>query len=160
MHSPESLLDFHERAHRNLADLLGHCGDLSQEELHCKLPGFGYGTVQLQLHHVIICERYWIGVLEGRMDVDDDAPAYPTVDSLASYREKVFQTTQSYLRQSSVEELNTPRSMMTWGNKEKILVPAQVIVRTQTHLYHHQGQVTVMCGLQGHPVSGVDYPID
>jgi uncharacterized damage-inducible protein DinB len=32
-------------------------------------------------------------------------------------------------------------------------------MRTMTHIYHHQGQVTAMCRLLGRPVNGLDYPI-
>ena len=159
MHTPKSLLDFHERSHSNLTDLLAHCLGFSQKELHGELPGFGYPSIQLQLHHVIGAEKYWVGVLQGRIDVDEDAPDYPTVDSLVSYRENVFKATEFYLEASAEEELNTARPMMTWGNREKVLVPAQVLIRTQAHLYQHQGQVTAMCRLLGRPINGLDYPI-
>jgi uncharacterized damage-inducible protein DinB len=159
MNTPNSLLGFHERAHSNLVALLDHCGGLSQTELHCELPGFGYPTIQLQLHHMVGAEKYWVGVLQGRIDVDEDAPDYPTVGSLVAYRKKVFEATELYLRNSSEKELNSPRSMTTWGDREKVLVPAHVIIRTQAHLYHHQGQITAMCRLQGHPINGLDYPL-
>ena len=159
MHTSEALLDFHERAHRNLMALLAHCRELSGEKLNHELPGFGYPTVRLQLHHGIGAEKYWIGVLQGRIEVDEDDPDYPTVASLEAYRAAVFAATEAYLRAASAEELNTARAMMTWGNREKVLVPAHVVIRTQTHLYHHQGQITAMCRLLGKPCAGLDYPI-
>ncbi len=159
MHTPDALLDLHERAHRNLSALLAHCRELSGEELNRELPGFGYPTVRLQLHHAIGAEKYWIGVLQGRVEVDEDDPAYPTVESLEGYRGAVFAATEAYLRAVSTEELNGARAMMTWGNRERLLVPAQVVIRTQAHLYHHQGQVTAMCRLLGKPGGGFDYPI-
>ncbi len=159
MHTSEALLDLHERAHRSLTALLAHCRGLSAEELNRELPGFGYPTVRLQLHHAIGAEKYWIGVLQGRIDVDEDDPAYPTVASLEANREAAFAATGAYLRAVSTQEMNTPRAMMTWGNRERVLVPAQVVIRTQTHLYHHQGQITAMCRLLGKPCSGLDYPL-
>ncbi len=78
MHTREALRDLHERAHRCLAELLVHCRGLSPEEL----DGFGYPTPRLQLHHEIGAERYWIGVLQGRIDADEDEDDYPTVASL------------------------------------------------------------------------------
>ena len=159
MHTSGDLLDLHERAHRNLTALLAHCRELSGEEVNRELAGFGYPTVRLQLHHGIGAERYWIGVLQGRIDVDEDSPDYPTVESLEAYRERVSAATEAYLRASPVEELNTPRPMMTWGNKERVLMPAHVFMRTLTHLYQHQGQVVAMCRLLGKPCTGLDYPI-
>ena len=38
MHTAEALLDFHERAHRNLTALLAHCRELSGEEWNTR-PG-------------------------------------------------------------------------------------------------------------------------
>lgn len=160
MHTPEALLDLHERAHCNLKALLAHCRQLSRDEIDQEIVGFGYPTVRLQLHHEIGAEKYWIGVLQGRIDAEDDAPDYPSIESLEAYREQVFAASQAYLRYASVAELNTARPMMTWGDRERILTPAQVFLRTQTHLYHHQGQIVAMCRLLGKPSGGFDFPIE
>jgi len=160
MFTTEALLDLHQRAHSSLEKLLAHCRLLSAGELDRELDGFGYPTVRLQLHHEIGAEKYWTGVLQGRIDVDENDPDFPTVASLEAYREEVFRTTREYLRTAPAKELNTARPMMTWGNKEKLLTPAHVLLRTQTHLYHHQGQILAMCRLMGKPASGLDYPIE
>jgi uncharacterized damage-inducible protein DinB len=159
LYTPDTLLDLHERTHRSLTALLAHCREFSGEEIDRELDGFGYPTVRLQLHHEIGAEKYWIGVLQGRIDADEDAPDYPTIASLEAYRERVFAMTETYLAAASAEELNTARPMMTWGNREKVLVPAHVLMRTMMHIYHHQGQVTAMCRLLGRPINGLDYPI-
>jgi uncharacterized damage-inducible protein DinB len=138
---------------------MDHCRQLSTGELQRELPGFGYPTVQLQLHHEIGAEEYWIGVLKRHFEVRDDEADYPTIDSLEEYRQRVFSTTAEYLRGASTEELNTARMMMTWGNKERLLIPAHVIMRTQTHIYQHQGQILAMCRLMGKPAAGMDFPI-
>ncbi|MFH1688600.1 MAG: DinB family protein [bacterium] len=159
MTTQQFLLDLHERTHRTFEGLLKHCRELSEEELHREVDGFGYASVQLQLHHMIGAEKYWLGVLQGRMDIDDDAPDYPTVESLESYREQVSAATQVYLKGASETELDTARTMLTWGNKEHVLKPVHVITRTQTHIYQHQGQVLAMCRLFGKPCNGLDYPL-
>ena len=160
MHKAEDLLEIQRRTHTNLKALLQHCDQFSSEELNREIGGFGYPTVRLQFHHEISCEQYWIGVLQGRMEVDEDDPKYPTIESLENYRQEIFQSTANYIQSLSVEELNTARPMITWGNKEKILIPAHVFLRTQTHYYHHQGQIAAMCRLLGKPIPpGLDYPI-
>jgi uncharacterized damage-inducible protein DinB len=159
MYTAETLLDLHERAHRSLQKLLEHCRQLSAEELDRKLPGFGYPSVRLQLHHEVGAEEYWIKVLQGRIEVEDNEADYPTVESLEAYRQQVFSATDEYLRAASAEELNTARRMLTWGNKERLLTPAHVFMRTLTHIYHHQGQIVAMCRLLGKPASGMDFPI-
>ena len=159
MHTPEALMDLRERGHRNVAALLAHCSQLPVETIDREMPGFGYPTIRLQLHHALGAERYWIGVLEGRIDADDDGPDYPTIESLESLREQVFATTHAYLRGSSQHELNTPQPMMTWGNAEHVLTPAHVFARTLVHYYHHMGQVSAMCRLLGRPCEGLDFPL-
>jgi uncharacterized damage-inducible protein DinB len=159
MYTSAALLDFHERAHRNLTALLAHCRELGDEDVNRELPGFGYPTVRLQLHHSIGAEKYWIGVLQGRIDAKEDAPDYPTISTLERYRASVFAAAEAYLRAAAVDELNTARPMTTWGNKERVLTPARVLLRIVTHLYQHQGQVVAMCRLLGKPCPGLDFPL-
>lgn len=161
MLTADALLELLERSHRSLIALLAHCRGLSDQELNRELPGFGYPTIRLQLHHEIGAAKYWIGVLEGRIDAEEDDPDYPTVESLEAYREQVYILTERHLRTTSTAELNGPRPMMTWGDRERVLTPAHVIVRTLMHLYQHQGQIVAMCRLLGKPCgSGLDYPHD
>jgi len=159
MYTSRALLDVHERAHRNLAGLIAHCVELGEAAVRRELEGFGVPTIREQLFHQIGAERYWIGVLRDRMDVDDPDEEYPTTASLEDYRSRVFMDTREYLRGASSEELNTPRTMMTWGNNERVLIPAHVVMRAATHLYHHQGQILAMCRLLGKPRSGLDFPL-
>ncbi|MBK9304639.1 MAG: DinB family protein [bacterium] len=160
MHTSGSLLDLHERTHHCLKVLLDHCRGFTAEELHRELPGFGYPSVQLQLHHVIGAQRYWLGVLQGRIDADEDAPDFPTIEALERFRGQVFAATEAYLRGVTAAELAAARPMMTWGNREKTLAPQHVVLRVLTHVFHHQGQLAAMCRLLGRPCEGLDYPLD
>ncbi|MEE8304044.1 MAG: hypothetical protein V3S24_16600, partial [Candidatus Tectomicrobia bacterium] len=57
-------------------------------------------------------------------------------------------------------ELNIRRTMTTWGDKEIEVVPVHVLLRTQTHIFQHQGQVAAMSRLLGRPVpAGLDFPL-
>jgi len=155
----EGLLDIHERTHRNLKSFLAHARTLDPEAVDREMPDFGGASVRLALHHAIGAEKYWIGVLQGRVDADEDAHLYPTIESLEGYREATFAATQEYVRNASVEELNTPRPIETWHSKEEVLHPGHVVMRTITHIYHHQGQVAAMCRIFGSPIPGFNYPI-
>ncbi len=160
MYTSESLIDIHERSQRSLTKLLEHCRGFTIDEINREMDGFGYPTIRLQLHHIIGAEKYWIGVLQGHMYVDDDDPNYPTIESLEAYRQEIFEATKAYLKAASVAELNTPRKMITWPNNERILTPAHIVLRTQMHIYHHQGQVLAICRLLGKPCpGGLDFPI-
>jgi uncharacterized damage-inducible protein DinB len=108
---------------------------------------------------VIAAEEYWVGVLRGSFDTEDKEAVYPTVESLEAYRRQVAAATDEYLRMASSEDLNKARRMITWQNRERILTPAHVSMRTLTHIYQHQGQVLAMCRLMGRPAEGMDFPI-
>jgi uncharacterized damage-inducible protein DinB len=154
------LSDIHHRAHTTLEKLLAHCRQLTPEEFCREIDWAGDPSVQLQLHHVISAERYWVGVLLGRIDADEDQANFPTVDSLEKLRQEIFAVGEEYLRGAAEAELNTPRRMVSWDHKERVLIPAHVFLRTQMHIYHHHGKVSAMSRLMGKPIPpGMDYPI-
>lgn len=169
MYTGESLLDLHDRSHRSLQGLMRHCRELSAEELNRKLPGFGYPTVRLQLHHIVAAQKYWLEVIEGRYAATEneeareeaEIAALPSAETLEAFRGQVAAAVEAYLRRSSPTELNTPREVQTWPNRKRLLMPARVFVRTMTHIFHHQGQVLAMCRLLGKPgPAGLDFPIE
>ena len=161
MYTPEALLDLHARAHRSLRGIIRHCAELDAAAIDQELRGFGYPTVRLQLNHVIGAEEYWFGVLRGAFRAEEDAHLYPTIEAIECFRERVAAESVEYLRDTRTPDLNAARTMRTWGGRERSLIPAHVVLRTQTHIFHHQGQVSAMCRLLGEPVpAGLDFPLD
>jgi uncharacterized damage-inducible protein DinB len=159
MFTSTDLLELHTRAQANLATLLTHCRALSPEELHRELPGFGYPTVQAQLHHIIDTWEWWIGILQGRYEYVDTVAQYPTISALEAFREQVAAGVAAYLAGAADTEVNRPRAMRVWEDKRQVLIPALVFMRPLTHAFHHQGQVAAMCRLLGHPTPPLDFPI-
>jgi uncharacterized damage-inducible protein DinB len=159
MYTNEALIDLHERSHKSLKKMLEHCSKLSTEELNREIPGFGYPSVRLQIHHEIGAQEYWIGVINGEITFDDNDSVFPTIETLETYRNKIYQTTEEYLRSASTEELNTERLMKTWDNNEHMMIPARIFIRTMTHIYYHNGQIYAMCKQMGKPAPGTDFPI-
>jgi uncharacterized damage-inducible protein DinB len=160
MYNAPSFLDLHERAHRSLCGLIRHCGQLEPEAFERELPGFGYPSVRLQLEHVIGAEEYWVRVIRGLYKDEEESAVYSTAEALEVYRGQVAEATGLYLRGASEAELNTPREMWTWPGRMRRLVPAHVFLRTQTHIYQHQGQVLAMCRILGKPGGGLDFPLE
>ncbi|MCB9932934.1 MAG: DinB family protein [Planctomycetes bacterium] len=154
------MTDVHQRTHRSLVKLLEHSAGFSSELLAQELEGFGYPSIRLQLHHVMGAEQYWVGVLRGLMLVDELEEDYASIDALRAFRQRVAGVTAEYLRGASEAELNTSRKVIAWGPREIAVVPAQVILRTQTHIFQHQGQVAAMARLLGRPIPpGLDFPL-
>jgi uncharacterized damage-inducible protein DinB len=160
MYTSAALLDIHQRTHSSLAKLMTHCAGFSQAELTRELDGFGYPTILRQLDHVIGGEEYWIRVPCGLpLELDRDENQL-SLAALQADRERVAGITAQYLRGASNEELNTRRKMTTWGGHERELVPALIVLRTQTHIFDHKGQVAAMCRLLGKAIpQGFDFPL-
>lgn len=159
MYTPEALADIHDRTQRTFAKLLAHCATLAPVHVDRELEGFYCPTIRLQIHHVIGAERYWLGVIHGRMVLDDDDAVHTTIASLTALRETVAAATRAYIDGASAAELSTPRRMVTYGGGEHLLAPAHIILRTQTHFFHHLGQIAAMCRAVGSPSPGNDFPI-
>ena len=158
--TPDVLRVLNRGTHDNLKKLIAHCSSLTDDELNRQLEGFGYPTVRLQLHHLLGAAKYWIGVIEGTIDAEDDSHLYPTTVELEQYRQRVFELTDQFLKEATSDELDTPRIMETWGGRKRQLSPCKIVLRIQTHSYHHQGQILAMCRLMGKPGGGVDFPIE
>jgi uncharacterized damage-inducible protein DinB len=162
MTTPASLLEFLRRTHLGTAQLHAHCRQLSAEELHRELPGFGYPTVQLQLHHISGAEDYWIDVLSGRPYRGEEPAAYPDIDALEAYRQATLAATAAYLETQDETGLGTPQEFVLWNGDRAVLLPEMVLMRLVTHPFHHRGQVLAMCRHLGYPLphgSGMDFPI-
>jgi len=157
----DALLDVHTRAHRSLTRFLEHCAPFDQPLIDREIPGFGFPTIRLQCHHAIGAEEYWVGVIRGDFRVEDDEDRYTTIESLGRYRVEVAAATAAWLRGVTPAELNNAREMLTWQGVRRTLVPARIIMRTQTHLFHHMGQIAAMCRLLERPLPpGNDFPLD
>jgi uncharacterized damage-inducible protein DinB len=157
---PAEIADVHRRAQQSLRKLLDHCAGFTPDELSRELEGFGYASIRMQLHHVIGANEYWVGVLRGLMLVEERPEDFASIEALRAYRERVAETTAAYLSGASETELSTARKLTTWGGHERELIPALVILRTQTHVYQHQGQIAAMSRLLGKPVPpGLDFSL-
>ena len=160
MHTAAALIDLHERTQRSFQGLLDHCAGMAAEELDRELEGFGYATIRLQLQHMISAEQYWVGVLRGEMLVEEDALDAASIEALQGFRRRVAEATRVYLTDVSDAQLNARCQRATWGGKQVQLVPAHVVLRTQTHIFQHQGQITAMARLLGRPApAGLDFPL-
>jgi len=139
---------------------MAHCASLSSDELHQSHAMFGGSTVQMELHHIIGAQRYWLSVIDEPINADDDEADFPTIESLATFRDDVHNTAVAVIESMDDQMLNAPRDMETFGGATHNLVPAHIIVRTQTHQYQHAGKVTSMCAAMGKPAPPrLDYPL-
>lgn len=158
--TPSDLAEVHRRAQQSLLKLLDHCAGFTPDELSRELEGFGYPSIRMQLHHVIGANEYWLGVLHGLMLVDERPEDFASIEALRAYQARIAETTETYLQGATESELSTARKMKTWGGNERELIPALVILRTQTHVYQHQGQIAAMSRLLGRPVPpGQDFSL-
>ncbi len=160
MYTTDALLDIHERTHRSIAKVMAHVATLPADELNRPLEGFSYPTLASQLHHVIGAERYWMQVMLGTIQLDDDASEHETIEALQATREQVAAGTRAYIGGLTDAQASAPTSVTQWNGKTIDVVPAHVVLRTQTHAYQHQGEIATMLRQLGHGFpSMLDFPL-
>lgn len=160
MYTTAALIDIHERTHRSIGMLLDHLETLPPEDLARSVEGFSYPTLVSQLHHLLGAERYWLSVLRGDLDLDDDAAAHQDLASLRSLEASIAESTRAFLHSLSDEDAGTPRTVTQFNGVEVDVVPAHVLLRTQTHAYQHQGEIASMTRQLGHAFPpGLDFPL-
>ena len=160
MYTSDGLLDIHERTHRSIQSLLEHCATFPEEDLHRSVEGFSYPTIVSQLHHLLGAERYWFGVLRGEIQVDDDAAGHQTIDALRTLRHDVAKATAAYLHSATDQQLSSPCKVTKWNGETVDVVPAHVLLRTQTHVFQHHGEIASMSRLLGCRFpQGLDFPL-
>jgi uncharacterized damage-inducible protein DinB len=162
MYNAETLLDIHTRAHQSLRRLMVFCGNLTDDELHRPLRGFGFPTVLGQLEHTIGAEVYWQTVVTRGYTEEIPLPDLRDTGAMEAFRQRTASATRSYLDRASEAELNSPREMISDPGQTRLLRPADVIMRVVTHIFNHQGQVLAMCRTIGKPndTHDLDYPVD
>jgi uncharacterized damage-inducible protein DinB len=162
MYTRAALLDVHARAHESLRRLIVFCGGLTEDELHRPLRGFGFPTILGQLEHTIGAEMYWQTVLIRGYTEEATLPPLRDVAAIEAFRQQTAATTRSYLEGASEAELNSPRVMISDPGETRLLRPADVVMRTATHIFNHQGQILAMCRTMGKPNDEIDldYPLD
>lgn len=89
------------------------------------------------------------------------APRYADIDALEAYRSEIDALSRDLIAAQSTEQLSTARDFYCWPGKWRSMVPARIVMRIATHVYHHQGQVLAMCRAMGHTFEeGFDFPLD
>jgi len=160
MYTKAALIDIHTRTHRSLEKFCDHLAAFSDDELRRELEGFGAGCILAQLDHLIGAEEYWIWVASDAAipNMDDSPP--PALADLRVRRGEVAASTQRYINEASEEVLNARAMKTTYGGNQAELIPAQIVMRTQTHIFQHLGQISAICRLLGKPIpQGLDFPL-
>ena len=160
MYTTDALLDIHARTHASLAKVIAHVATLPPAEWTRAAEGFSYPTLVSQLQHVIAAERYWMGVMQGTLRVDDDAAAHETPAALEALRADVAAATRAYVGSLSDAQASTPTTITKWNGDQADIAPAHAVLRTQTHAFQHHGEIATMLRQLGHTFpSMLDFPV-
>jgi uncharacterized damage-inducible protein DinB len=99
-------------------------------------------------------------VLHGLMLIEELEADFASIEAVRAFHERVTTVTRAYLRETSDAEIRRPREVVAWPERRITVVPAHVLLRTQTHIFQHQGQVAAMCRQLGRPIPpGLDFPL-
>lgn len=162
MYTGQALLDIHERTHASFEKVIAHFEGISEDELSRELVGFGYATALEQIRHIIGSEYYWISVARGIFteEMMTTIGMKRSLTELKVYCKRTAAATRTYIESLSNEALNRPTAVTVYGGAEHELKPALIVMRTQTHIFQHIGQLTAIARTLGRPVEpGMDFSV-
>jgi len=94
MYTAATLLDMHGRAHESFRRLIAFCGDLTDDELHRPLTGFGFPTGLSQLEHTIGAE-VWAGMPSAEVSGAGRRQCRPNSSSIGTTKSGTPSTSRS-----------------------------------------------------------------
>ena len=156
MFAKDGILELHAALHERLDLLLRHVATVPDELNHKQISGFGHPSVWKQLVHILTCEEGWLHDLQNQPFAGWDEEDCPTMAALLAAKDRIRESTRSYLGVLTEEQLNTTLTHrpVDWGGE--LRSPAFILLHVITHAFHHKGQVVAMLRILGYPAPDTD----
>lgn len=134
------------------------------QDLHAKVPGFGTSSIIKTHIHVADCYRYWLGSFamgQKRTDFSfatdgeiEDADVRQVRDRFARANDAVERFLDTY-SSCWVEPI---ANEVKWQTEPWSTTPLWLLTHTETHEFHHKGQIVSMTRHLGYepPNTGLD----
>ena len=122
--------------------------------LHNPVPEFGRGTIIRTHLHVADAYRWWLGSFAyKKLNDHKEIPVHETAD-VAFVRERfagVDEQVYQFLRDFDNRWSEPIEQDESWQGYPKAPTPLLLITHTETHEFHHKGQIVSMARHLGYP---------
>ncbi len=133
-----------------------------QKKLHSTVPNFGNGSIIKTHIHVADCYRYWLGSFafkQKRADfsfASDDEIEHADVEKVRARFKLVDKTVQRFLEEYNDRWLENIANEVKWQKEPWSITPLWLLTHTETHEFHHKGQIVSMARHLGYTPPNTD----
>ncbi|MBO7747646.1 DinB family protein [Paenibacillus sp. MWE-103] len=141
--------------------LFAFLGELPPEKLRADVPGFGSGSIIRTHIHVADCYRYWLGSFAfGQKRADfafatKEEIAEADVRAVRDRFKRADETADRFLDRYDGRMLESVTNEVKW-QPEWSTTPLWLLTHTETHEFHHKGQIAAMARLLGYEPPNTD----
>ncbi|MCM3627677.1 DinB family protein [Paenibacillus glycanilyticus] len=135
-------------------DMLAFLEELPLQILHQPVPQFGRGTIIRTHLHVVDCYRYWLESFAFRRLNDHwDVSVHETADVKFVHKRfaEVDELVQRFLYEFDDRWSEPIEQDQSWQGYLKEPTPLLLLTHTESHEFHHRGQIVTMARHLGYP---------
>ncbi|CAI8932784.1 MULTISPECIES: DinB family protein [Bacillus] len=120
------------------------------QKLHSTVPNFGSGSIIKTHIHVADCYRYWLGSFafnQRRADFSfatDYEIEHSNVEKVRARFELVDEIVQRFLDEFNARWFENIANEVKWQKEPWSTTPLWLLTHTETHEFHHKGQIVSM----------------
>lgn len=123
---------------------------IPMKDLHAQVSGFGAGSIIKTHIHVADCYRYWLGSFalgQKRADFSfatDDEKEHADVQQVRDRFTLANEAVDQFLDTYSSRWLESIANEVKWQKEPWSTTPLWLLTHTETHEFHHKGQIVSM----------------
>ncbi|PEE39729.1 DinB family protein [Bacillus pseudomycoides] len=124
--------------------------EIPLQKLHSTVPNFGSGSIIKTHIHVADCYRYWLGSFafnQRRADFSfatDYEIEHSNVEKVRARFELVDEIVQRFLDEFNARWFENIANEVKWQKEPWSTTPLWLLTHTETHEFHHKGQIVSM----------------
>ena len=132
------------------------------QKLHSTVPNFGSGSIIKTHIHVADCYRYWLGSFafnQRRADFSfatDYEIEHSNVEKVRARFELVDEIVQRFLDEFNARWFENIANEVKWQKEPWCTTPLWLLTHTETHEFHHKGQIVSMARHLGYSPPNTD----
>lgn len=130
--------------------------ELPPQLLHQTVPSFGRGTIIRSYIHVVDCYRFWLGAfafkkINEHMDIAIQEAERADVACVRERFAEVDELVQRFINEYHDRWSEPIEQDEGWQGHPKTATPLLLLTHTETHEFHHKGQIVLMARHLGWP---------
>jgi len=136
--------------------------EIPLQQLHTALPNFGSGSILKTHVHVADAYRYWLGSFAFRQKradfsfITDEEIAHFDVQKARDLFDLVDETVARFLDTFQSRWFETISNGVKWQAEPWSTTPLWLLTHTETHEFHHKGQIVAMARHMGYTPPDTD----